>query len=333
MRGKRGFEFSFAWLFSIIIGAVILFLAIYAAVSLVKSERTVRDTLDARQLEILLQPLETQSAETAVRPKAIHFPGETRLSISCSDEGSFGFSEVKVATKSKAGKPWQETGVSSNLHNKYLFSSAQLEGRDIHLFTVPFNMPFKITDLVFLWNKEECFVNPSNDIRDTFVALNLNESNVRIAGDISECSPESVKVCFGGGGGGYSEQCEIKVDLTNKIVQKEGRLLPYQGELIYGAIFSDPSNYDCLVKRILQRTEELAELYKSKSEFLETRSTYGCGSSLQADLGYYQTITQARAGEDSLQVFSRLTQAYAYAEELDRKQSSLVCSLWKEEFR
>ena len=59
MRGKRGIEFSFAWIFAILVGAAILFIAIFAATRLVTTERAVGEAETAKQLGILLNPVET----------------------------------------------------------------------------------------------------------------------------------------------------------------------------------------------------------------------------------------------------------------------------------
>src|SRR3990167_5170962 len=120
MVNKRGFEFSFAWIFSVIIGAVVIFLAIYATTNLVTSERNIQDTLNARELEILFQPVETLSAESAVSMQNIIFPTESKLNVECSDAGEWGYSKVSVSTRQKVGKPWQEAGVGSILNNKFI---------------------------------------------------------------------------------------------------------------------------------------------------------------------------------------------------------------------
>jgi len=89
MYNKKGFEFTFAWMFSMIVGAVILFLAIYGVVNLIGSERNVIDSFSAQQLGIILQPLETQSFESGIRPMNINFPSETKLGFRCNNEDVF----------------------------------------------------------------------------------------------------------------------------------------------------------------------------------------------------------------------------------------------------
>ena len=56
---KKGFEFSFSWMFSIIVGSVIIFLAIYAATNILKTSTIEEETKIASQFGSLLNPVET----------------------------------------------------------------------------------------------------------------------------------------------------------------------------------------------------------------------------------------------------------------------------------
>ena len=53
MLGKRGFEFSFAWIFAVVVGAFILVLAIYAATQIIATEKYNLNTQTAAQLTII----------------------------------------------------------------------------------------------------------------------------------------------------------------------------------------------------------------------------------------------------------------------------------------
>jgi len=46
---------------------------------------------------------------------------------------------------------------------------------------------------------------------------------------------------------------------------------------MYAAIFSDKGNYECQVKRLMQRVAKLALLYEDKANFVSKR---GCNSNL-----------------------------------------------------
>ena len=60
MLDKRGdLNISFGWLFAIIVGAVILVLAIYGATKVIKTGQQEGQAVSAKELGILLNPLET----------------------------------------------------------------------------------------------------------------------------------------------------------------------------------------------------------------------------------------------------------------------------------
>ena len=74
---KKGFEFSFAWLFAIIVGAVIIFLAIFASTRFIRTGRYQMDTITAEQLSIIFEPLETGLASG--KSNIAELKAETRI--------------------------------------------------------------------------------------------------------------------------------------------------------------------------------------------------------------------------------------------------------------
>ena len=56
---KKAFEMSFAWMFSIIVGAIILFLAIYMTMKFIAPQRNISQSELAKSFGALLDPLET----------------------------------------------------------------------------------------------------------------------------------------------------------------------------------------------------------------------------------------------------------------------------------
>ncbi|MEK6889657.1 MAG: hypothetical protein AABX35_00560 [Nanoarchaeota archaeon] len=330
MYDKRGFEFSFAWLFSIIIGGVIIFLAIYFSTNLIKNEIIVQNTLNSKELEILLQPLETQSFETSIKPKVIQFPDETRLEIDCSYQKPFGYSKVKTSTRQRIGEEWQEGGVGSTLNNKYIFGEKVLESKDFEIFTQQLTMPFKIGDLTFIWSGEYCFVNAPSYVDEDFNSLGINES-IQIVESVDQCKAKSKKVCFGAGT--LVSSCDISVDTNLERVKKQGRFVYYKGPLIYGAIFSDVDNYDCNIKRIMIKAGSLAGVYYDKSSLIASRSDNSCSIELQPLLKTYADRANINSSKNMQEVYIDFNELYNLAGELDDSQGKLICSLWKEEFR
>ena len=271
MVNKKALEFNFAWICAIIVGAVILFLAIYSASQLVRTNRNIQDTEIGKQIGILLSPVEA-SIESETSPGPIIFNTEARIYNDCDISGNFGSQEISVATKSGIGKDWEKQGIPSTFYNKYLFSSNIMEGKKFFLFSKSFEMPFRVGNLIFMWsNKEEyCFVNAPNEVKEVIESINAaGYKNLNLSED-GKCKLGTRKVCFSG-------NCDVVVDINSKTVRKEKKVLYYEGSLLYGAIFTSPEIYECQTKRLMKRASELALLYNDKTQNL---ASAGCNSNL-----------------------------------------------------
>jgi len=269
---KRGYlQISFAWLFAIIVGAIILFLAIYAATKLIGTEQTTLDAKTGKEIGILLNPLET-SFETA---KVTYFtmPVETRIYNKC-DNGYGDFGKQIIQISQKSFNKWTETDVDVSFPNKYIFSEREIEGKKFYVFSKPFDFPFKVADLIYITSskKEYCFINPLEDIEEEISVL--DQENILLEDELKEegkdCPDNSIKVCFGFG------DCDIHV--YSDRIEKDGEKLYFEGDaLMYAAIFSDKNVYECQLKRLMQRTSHLALIYQDKAEFI---ARTGCHSNL-----------------------------------------------------
>jgi hypothetical protein len=307
---NRGIQISFSWIFGIIVGAVILVLAVYAASNFVKTTRFETDSKVAAELGNLLNPVET-NLESG-RYVVIEFSEDTRVFNSCREDGNFGRQGISTSVKSGIGKEFERPGVESVSFNKYLFSDKVEEGRKLHVFVKPLEMPYKIADLVIASSDEYCFVQSPNDIEEEIDDLGVG--NVNLSESVGNCNVNSVIVCFNNVGGG----CDVNVNLQSKSVSKEGEIVYYEGDLIYGAIFSDPDIYECQVKRLMKRASELAFVYASKTDFLSRK---GCSSNLAGDLVSFATLSQIDGSEGLRQVSDA-------AEELGRRNDLLKCKLF-----
>lgn len=310
IKNKKGFEMNFAWIFSIIAGVTILFLAIYATSQFIKTRKYEIDTQTAAKLSILLDPLET-SLESG-KSSLITFPSETRIyNDKCYTYGNFGEQSIGVAGSS-GGSRWQEPAYSKPQYNKYIFSQNIEQGEEFRVFSKPFNMPFKVSDLVFFLGQEYCFVNVFEDIEDEIKGLGIK--NVHFTDKKSNCSVESEIVCFSSSSG-----CDVAVygDFESGYVSKEGKNLQYSGPLVYGAIFSSSEVYECNVKRLMLRLVNLCLIQKDKIEVLESR---GCGSLLDSHLN--ELISLARQETPNLDAIKDK------AEEINMINDAAVCRLY-----
>ncbi|MDP4039904.1 MAG: hypothetical protein Q8P57_04990 [Candidatus Pacearchaeota archaeon] len=271
---KRGLEFGFNWLFAILVGAVILFLAIFIATKFVDTNRKVSDTFVSAELSNLLNPIETNLEDS--KYVKIRFVQETRVFNDCFENGNFGRQEISTASKIGVGDEWGTQSNPKSSFNKYVFSENFEEGKEMNVIVKPFEMPFKVGDAIFMYSKDYCFINPPRDIEEEIEDLSAGGNiGINISSRVSSCPDESVKVCFDLIG------CDINVNSNAKIISKQGSDLHYTDSLIYGAIFSEPEIYECQIKRLMKRASELSYVYAEKAKFLEDS---GCSNSLEQDL-------------------------------------------------
>ncbi len=274
MKNKRGFlELSFAWIFALVVGGFILFLSIYIAIKISGPGEALQDVIVSKELGVLLNPLESGFEES--QTIKIELQKNTRIGNRCENEGSFGRQVIGV-NEETFGK-WSANGSEAGFLNKYIFSENYTEGKNFYIFSSQFMFPFKVADLMVLMSTEKiyCFIDAPQEVQDKMFYLKLK--NVVNKSASSQCPPESVTVC-------YSGNCDIRImrnvgSESGQVAKKGKEPVTYDGEaLMYAAIFSDPEIYECQLKRLMQRTKQLASLYNQKAAFV---TRYGCNSNLQ----------------------------------------------------
>src|SRR4030042_806391 len=286
---KKGFlQISFPWLFAIIVGIFILFLAIYAVTKLIRTEQTIQDVKTSKEIGILLNPLETGFEEAKIT--SLGFPVETRIFNTCNLEGEFGRQLIGISQKSF--NQWTETNVDVGFSNKYLFSNSTVEGQEMVIFSKPFDFPFKISDLIYIIPIKEkyCFVNSPTEVEQEL--KNLNQDNFLT----ENCTnlKNIIRVCFSG-----SRNCEINVDYNAGSVDKrEGTVYFDRDSLMYAGIFADKITYECQLSRLMKRVENLAQIYSKKSLMISGK---GCNTNLEGDLS--QLISISSNFDSSIDLF------------------------------
>ena len=311
---KKG-EFSFVWIFSILAGGAILVLAIYGAVQTGDTLRYGSDTVSAKSISILTDPLQAGFAEGSFGK--IVFRQETRINNICLNDGKFGQNDISVATRSDVGEEWNFGGGASSVHNKYIFSEEQDEGFDFYVFSKPFEFPYEVSDLIFMSSGRYCFVNAPEEIEDEISSLGVE--NI-IFGN---CTAMDERVCFGGGSdcdmivyGSCIGGCDSIYD--EGVVAKGSEELKYVGNLIWGAIFSDKDVYDCNVERLMFRTGNIAKIFAEKADLMDAR---GCGTNLKGDLVAWSVMTEGATSNG-------LTGLVGTADDLGRRNDREDCGVW-----
>jgi hypothetical protein len=276
---KSGFlDMSFSWMFALIVGAFILFGAIFFVVKLISTEQTSSNIQTSNSLGIITNPLETGVSETKVM--LLNLPTETKIYNDCDDSGNFG--EQLIRSSLTVFNKQEDNPLETSFENRYFFSENQIDGKEFYLFSKSFEFPFKVAGLIYIIPKTKnyCFVNSPKEISEELKNLGLN--NIINVSRMEDCKEGSVKVCFEG-------SCEIIVKYALGYVQKGSNRLYFEGiggginkgiALMYGAIFSEKELYECQVKRLMKRTLKLAEIYEGKASIVALK---GCDSNSNFD--------------------------------------------------
>jgi hypothetical protein len=322
---KRGYEFSFTWIFTVFVGAVIIFFAIYLAIQIAGTHQAERDTSQGKSLGVLLTPIETEIEEGKFA--TIYLTDPTRIYFECetpqSSGNPFGSQDIGLSIKPPIGKKWEEpSSPMVTFHNKYFFPTANptdeenifmAEGEQkFYVLSKPFYLPFKIADLMIIYSDKEqyCFDlrHAPTDFRDKIQRINM--TNVFF----NNCDPsKQTTVCFSG------STCEVTIyPTTRPYVYKNGEYLYYLKSndlnhdpyaMLYAAIFTDPKIYNCQVKRLMAHTSKLLDIYYSKSTYLSRLSGLGCGSGAQPTIiAFNATVASAALTGDISAVNSYMAQ-------------------------
>ena len=322
MKNKKAYlQISFSWMFAIIVGAVILFLAIYFLTNFIKTGQAEQTTKTGKEIGVLLNPLEIGFEQG--KKSTLSTSVETQLNFNCELYGNFGRQELLV--REKTYNKWSESNNKVTFQNKYIFSQASVEGKEFYLFSKSFEFPFKVASVIYLTAKNEnyCFVNPPKQISDEII--NLDFENILIK-DLDEnlCSGKETQVCFTS-----SSDCDMKVNCVDdkctsgKITKDQEELSFYTPTLMYAGIFSDPIIYECQLKRLLMRTETLSQLYREK---LTVTSMGNCLNYLAPDLNIFQSslnsyLTNEKSSPD-LDLIAPIVR------DLYNKNKHSTCRLW-----
>jgi hypothetical protein len=302
---KSQIQLPFAWLFAVVVGAIILFIAIYASTKIISIGEKKISAETSQEFESLLNPLETgpESGSSIV----IEMPVETQFIFSCSDYGNFGRQEISL--KQKISNKFVQTDFSLVSENKYIFSDKNALGKNFFVFTKPFEFPFKVADLMYFTSNDEiyCFLDAPNRIKREI--SNLNQENLFV----ENCPSNSKKICFKSTG-----NCDVFVNENLKTVTKNRETVYYETDsLLYAAIFSDIKIYECNVKRLMKRAETLSTIYNEKTSIL---SKQNCIS--EVNLIPFIDLLKSYDNSEDLSIVKD------YADKVELENRRARCKLW-----
>lgn len=279
LKDKKAFEMSFSWMFSLIVGAVIIILAIYSAVRVANNSSRTLNSESAKTLLNILNPV-YNSISSGYSTK-IDFTRETRVYLGCSEKSersqTFGKQTIGFSEASGILNKWPYPGENVSRYNKYIYSENMIQTKRIYVFSKPFYTGFRVDDLIMLLSGDYCFISSPETILEELSSLGLN--NINFTNRLDNCKKGAKKVCFGT----QSGSCDIVVigncetgcgDLgeyeTGKISRNSSELY-YFGNLLYPAIFSSPEIYDCNIKRLGKKAAELSKVYYDKLDIVKEK--------------------------------------------------------------
>jgi len=271
-KGKKGY-IEFSWLFALIVGAIILFLAFYfiGAKLLIKTyEKT---TEEAQGIDTLLNPFSYFGELKAKSSSAVNLQQKSTINFSCSqqDNQDLGYDSITLSVKNKEG-------LARNVYDKYIFAEKEIEAKKLQALSIPLELPWRISEVLILWDydKKYCFMNAPNAVKETLSDERLNISGIYFAN--SNCPENSTKVCFAT----QNSDCEIKVNInpdgnTGTTFRQNKRIYFATDSLMYASIFSDYNIYNCNIKRLASRLKYQIIIYEDKLNALRAR---GCNTNM-----------------------------------------------------
>jgi hypothetical protein len=189
-----------------------------------------------------------------------------------------------------------------------------MQAKTFEVFSMPLNLPFRIDDLIFIMDKDYCFVNAPAEVKGEIGMVNL--SKLQFTNSQNDCKAGSIKVCFETSG------CDIRVvgdcitTDCNKFdygyIVKKSKLDYATTPMMYAAIFADQKMYDCEMEMIKERLDGLIDIYKQKAIILAGQ---GCTTN------ELQTALERLKSETSMQGL------YIFAREVSRT-NSLECPVF-----
>ena len=253
MKNKKAiFGMSFNWIFAILAGGFILVIAIYGASKFIQTSETSLNTETAARLTSLLDPLETGLASG--KATEINFQKESKFYFTCNENAFPPFGRQTIAFSEKSfGDKFSEKSKRVDIKDKYIFTKSLLQGKSLSIFSKPFELTFKVADLTIILTDNYCFYEAPEEIQEDLEGLNL-KNIIFMNNTQEECN--SIKVCFDES----QNNCEIEVNTNENYLRKEGKRLYFTDDFIYAAIFSSPEIYECNLKRLKNKFNELSKI-------------------------------------------------------------------------
>jgi hypothetical protein len=317
MKNKKAFQMSFAWMFAIIVGVAIIFLAIYAASQFIKTSEREVTTKTAKAILNALDKVQTTVEDAS--SDTIELNIDTRIFTSCNTNGNFGNSIIEISEKINFADDWSTKGGDVSTQNAYLFAEDMIQGKQINFLIFPFRMPYKVADVTVAYKEPYCFVNAPRKVENVISSLASSKQNLIITNNLGSCPGGSKSVCFNIGSCDVNVNCEgdCKTGIINKKEWGSGEY--FTGNLLYGAIFSSEENYKCNSERLAMRLSELSDVYQKKAQFVSSK---GCNTGLREEVFNLKSLADNYEDPSDFVIIENV------AKDIDDKNEVLECQLY-----
>jgi len=266
MRLKRGMiGLQFNWIFILVSGAIILILFTGIVMNQKDTSKITTNTLILRNLVTILSSSEVSTGTTY----SIKLP-KTKIKYECNK--------------------FSIDGISKQIDGMNVFAPSALVSNNIISMTLDWNIPYKVTNLIYLTNPSIRYVfvsdNFAKDIHDALPSgvskdyynnlnaiKNKNDDEVRIVffGQVPAfpSSLEGAKVTALGVNGVKDKGSVEFFDVEdNKFVNK-GKSYYIRESILLGAIFSDDIEiYECVMKNVFEKLNVVSQVYERKTDSL-----------------------------------------------------------------
>lgn len=305
---------EFSWIFAVIVGAIILFLAFYFVGTNLLSKQYEQATVEAYSLDIILNPFSQFGELKTIEAKPIALPQKSVVEFSCYAQAqSLGTNEITIASK-------KERGIPRVVYDKYIFAESTVETRKFQALSIPFEMPWRVAEIIILWpyDKKYCFISAPQFIKDTLgneTSTGLNISSIYF----DSCPEGSTRVCFQGG-----SNCDIQINGAQQhkgSTNKQGSVIYFASDaLMYASIFSDKEIYNCNLKRLASRLYLETTIYEEKAKALARK---GCTVSFNINALKQTSLELSNSVSES-----KLNQLWNAAQQIKQQNDIASCSIF-----
>ena len=321
---KKAISMPFNWIFAIIVGAIILFIALYASGNILTTGSTTIGVITTKQFISYFDPFETGITEGKSEPVELQKMSRLFFEVCNPDYNIFGRQSISFQEQTIGGRWVAENSSKTHIGDKYVFAENVVEGKRLVIFSFPIKFPFRIADVIAVTSGEYCFYKTPNKVRTDIRGLNLHLLNINFSDSLDGCSGKIV--CFDCNNLQCRQKCDIRVsgeeNYKKGIVIKNNKNMYYYDNLLYGAIFSSPEIYECNLKRLMNRLNELGKVYIDK---IKIARRVDCSSVLESEI-----INLMNAGKQ-LQNSRDLLGLIPIVEEIDdiNSKTSSSCRLYR----